>query len=46
MGRRTIKSNDPSGKNDRDALEVIIDVNAPSDGLPIGLRVVGVFSAL
>jgi HlyD family secretion protein len=45
MGRRSIKSSDPSEKNDRDVLEVIVDVNRPPEGLPIGLRVVVVFSA-
>ncbi len=49
MGRRTIRSGDPSEKNDRDVLEVVIDVapNTAAGGktasLPIGLRVVAVF---
>ncbi len=47
MGRRTIKSTDPADKNDRDVLEVMIDLEANAAAktltLPIGLRVVAVF---
>lgn len=46
MGRRSIKSGDASDKNDRDVLEVVIDLGPTTTlkpKLPIGMRVVAVF---
>jgi ABC exporter DevB family membrane fusion protein len=39
MGRRQILTSDPADKSDRDVLEVLIDLDAKPDHLPIGLRV-------
>lgn len=40
MGRKRIKTGDPSEKTDRDILEVLIDLQPSSNSLPVGLRVI------
>jgi len=39
MGRRQILTTDPADKSDRDVMEVVIDLDAKPENLPIGLRV-------
>ena len=39
MGRKSMYSDDPSDKTDRDVLEAIIDLDDTPQSLPIGLRV-------
>lgn len=39
MGRRQVLTTDPADKSDRDVMEVVIDLDAKPDHLPIGLRV-------
>lgn len=39
MGRKTVYTDDPSDKIDRDVLEAVIDLTQDAQSLPIGLRV-------
>jgi multidrug resistance efflux pump len=39
MGRKSVYTDDPSDKIDRDVLEVVIDLTHDAQSLPIGLRV-------
>jgi len=45
MGRKTVISNDPAEKADRDILEVLIAPDQAAQRLPLGLRVVTEFLA-
>ena len=44
MGRKTIRSGDPSEKSDRDVLEVLIDLDVPPEPRAVGLRVIVVLA--
>jgi len=39
MGRKTVRSDEPTEKNDTNVLDVLIDLDEPGVRLPIGLRV-------
>jgi hypothetical protein len=39
MGRKSVYTDDPSDKTDRDVLEAVIDLTHDAQSLPIGLRV-------
>jgi HlyD family secretion protein len=39
MGRKTVRSDEPTEKNDTNVLDVLIDLDDPGVRLPIGLRV-------
>jgi hypothetical protein len=39
MGRKSVYTDDPSDKIDRDVLEAVIDLTHDAQSLPIGLRV-------
>ncbi|MFN7933250.1 MAG: efflux RND transporter periplasmic adaptor subunit [Bryobacteraceae bacterium] len=39
MGRKRIRTGDPSEKSDRDVLEVLLDIDGSPAQLPVGLRV-------
>jgi len=45
MRRQKVRSGDPAEKNDRDVLEVLLDLSKTAKRLPVGLRVAVQFRA-